>query len=78
MAPFNMIYKDTSSIIIRKGAVQRRVVYNAETRFTLQNKSGSIDDVIVGRQIICLDSFNRQVPVWSGNWICMNLRWFPI
>ncbi len=43
------IDKDTSSIIIRKGPVQRRVVYNAETKFTIQNKPGSIDDVIVGR-----------------------------
>ena len=56
----HMIDKDTSSIIIRKGAVHRRVVYNAETRFTLQNKPGSIDDVIVGRQIICLGSFNDK------------------
>ena len=31
------IDKDTSSIIIRKGAVQRRVLYNAETKFTIQN-----------------------------------------
>lgn len=45
-----MIDKDTS-IIIRKGAAQRRVVYNVETKFTVQNKLGSIDDVIVGRQV---------------------------
>src|SRR5437660_12244679 len=43
------IDKDTSSIIIRKGPVQRRVVYNAETKFTIQNKPRSIDDVIAGR-----------------------------
>ena len=54
------IDKDTSSIIIRKGPVQRRVVYNAETKFTIQNKPGSIDDVIVGRQVICLGSFNDK------------------
>ena len=54
------IDKDTSSIIIRKGAVQRRVVYNAETKFTIQNKPGSIDDVIVGRQVTCLGSFNDK------------------
>jgi hypothetical protein len=54
------IDKDTSSIIIRKGAVQRRVVYNAETKFTIQNKPGSIDDVIVGRQVVCLGSFNDK------------------
>jgi hypothetical protein len=54
------IDKDTSSIIIRKGAVQRRVVYNAETKFTIQNKPSSIDDVIVGRQVMCLGSFNNK------------------
>ena len=54
------IDKDTSSIIIRKGAIQRRIVYNAETKFTIQNKPGSIDDVIVGRQVNCLGSFNDK------------------
>lgn len=54
------IDRDTSSIIIRKGAVQRRVVYDAETKFTIQNKPGSIDDVIVGRQVMCIGSFNDK------------------
>ena len=55
------IDKDTSTIIIRKGAVQRTVVYNAETKFTIQNKpGGSIDDVIVGRRVICLGKFNDK------------------
>ena len=57
----HMIDKETSTIIIRKGAVQRKVVYNAETKFTIQNKpSGSIDDVIVGRRAICLGTFNDK------------------
>jgi hypothetical protein len=30
------IDKDASAIIIRQGAVQRRVIYNAETKFTIQ------------------------------------------
>ena len=54
------IDKDASSIIIRKGAVQRRAIYNAETEFTIQNRPGSIDDVIVGRQITCLGTFNDK------------------
>jgi len=55
------IDKDTTTIIIRKGAVQRTVVYNAETKFTIQNKSdGSIDDVIVGRRVMCLGKFNDK------------------
>src|SRR5437899_10976697 len=57
----HMIDKDTSTIIIRKGAIQRKVVYNAETKFTIQNKpSGSVDDVIVGRRVICLGKFNDK------------------
>ena len=57
----HMIDKDTSTIIIRKGAVQHKVVYNAETKFTIQNKPGaSIDDVIVGRRAICLGTFNDK------------------
>ena len=54
------IDKDASAIIIRQGAVQRRVIYNAETKFTIQNKPGSIDDVIVGRRVTCLGSFNEK------------------
>ena len=55
------IDKDASTIIIRKGAVQRKVVYNAETKFTIQNKpDGSVDDVIVGRRVICLGKFNDK------------------
>jgi len=57
----HMIDKDTSTIIVRTGAVQRKVVYNAETKFTSQNKQGgSIDDVIVGRRVICLGTFNKK------------------
>jgi hypothetical protein len=57
----HMVDKDTSTIIIRKGAVRRRVVYNTETKFTIQNKPrGSIDDVIVGRRAICVGTFNNK------------------
>ena len=56
----HMIDKDTSSIVIRKGAVPYKVVYKAETKFTIQNQSGSIDDVIVGRRVICVGTFNAK------------------
>ena len=53
--------KDTSTIIVRTGSVQREVVYNAETKFTIQDKpDGSSDDVIVGRRVICLGKFNDK------------------
>jgi hypothetical protein len=50
----HMIDKDTSTIIIRKGADRRTVVYTAETKITIQNKPGSLDDVIVGRRATCV------------------------
>jgi hypothetical protein len=56
----HMIDKDTSSIVIRNGAVQRRVIYSAATTFTIQNKPGGIDDVIVGRHVVCLGEFNGK------------------
>ena len=57
----HMIDKDASSIIIRKGKVRRQVVYDAETKFTIQNKrGGSIDDVIVGMQVTCLGRLNDK------------------
>jgi len=43
---------------------RRKVVYNGETKFTIQNKLGSIDDVIVGRRASCigiLDGNNELV-----------------
>jgi hypothetical protein len=62
----HMIDKDTSTIIVRKGAVQRKVVYNVETKFTVQNKpGGSIDDVIVGRRVICLGTFNEKTDLMA-------------
>jgi len=57
----HMVDKDTSSMIIRKGAVQRKVVYNAETKLTIHNKpGGSVDDLIVGRRVTCLGKFNDK------------------
>lgn len=56
----HMIDKDARSIIIRKGAVPYKVVYNAETKFTIQNQPGSINDMIVGRRAICRGTFNDK------------------
>ena len=57
----HMVDKETSTIIIRKGAILRKVVYDAETKFTLEKKTqGSIDDVIVGRRAICFGTFNDK------------------
>ena len=62
----HMVDKDTSTIIIRKGAVQRKVVYNTETKFTIQEKTqGSIDDVIVGRRAVCVGTFNNRTQLMA-------------
>ena len=50
----HMIEKDTSTIIIRKGSDRRTVIYTPETKITIQNKPGSLDDVIVGRRATCV------------------------
>lgn len=50
----HMIDKDASTIIIRKGADRRTVIYTADTKVTIQNKPGSLDDVIVGRRATCI------------------------
>jgi hypothetical protein len=47
----HMIDKNTST---RKGADRRTVIYTAETKITIQNKPGSLDDVIVGRRATCV------------------------
>ena len=50
----HMIDKEASTIIIRKGGERRTVIYTAETKITIQNKPGSLDDVIVGRRATCV------------------------
>jgi hypothetical protein len=56
----HMIDKDASAIIIRKGADRRKVVYNAETKFTIESKPGSVDDVIVGRHASCIGTLDDK------------------
>jgi hypothetical protein len=56
----HMINKDTSTITIRRGNVQRQVVYNADTKYTYQNKPATIDEVKEGRRVICLGKFNDK------------------
>ncbi|MBI3697713.1 MAG: hypothetical protein HY238_23135 [Acidobacteria bacterium] len=56
----HMINKDTSTVTVRKGNVQRQVVYNADTKYTYRNKPGSMDDVKEGRRVICLGKFNDK------------------
>ena len=57
---------DRSASIIRVAynGVQREVVFNESTRFTLNNQRSSLDEVKEGRRVICrgrLDRKNRMV-----------------
>ncbi len=56
----HMINKDTSTITLRKGNVQRQIVYSADTKYTYRNKPGTMDDVKEGRRVICLGKFNDK------------------
>jgi hypothetical protein len=56
----HMINKDTSTVTIRRGNVQRQIVYNADTKITYRNKPGSMDDVKEGRRVIALGKFNDK------------------
>jgi len=56
----HMINKDTSTVTLRKGNVQRQVVYNADTKITFRNKPSSMDEVKEGRRVICLGKFNDK------------------
>ena len=56
----HMIDKEAASIVVRKGVVPYKVIYNGETKFTIQNQPGSINDVIVGRRVLCLGTFNDK------------------
>ena len=56
-----MINKDTSTMTVRSGNVQRQVVYNADTKFTKVNKPGSLDEVKEGSRVICLGKYDEKV-----------------
>jgi len=55
-----MISKDTSTITLKKDGATRSVVYNNETKYTKQNKPGSLDDVKEGLRVICLGKFDEK------------------
>ena len=55
-----MISKDTSTITLRKGNVDRSVVYNDTTKFTMRNKPAKLEDVKEGRRLICMGKFDEK------------------
>ena len=52
--------KDTSTLTVRSGNIQRTVIYNADTKFTKVNKPGSIDEVKEGVRVICVGKFDEK------------------
>lgn len=57
-----MMNKDTSTITVQKGNVQRAVIYSAATKFlaghSKSSKPGSVDEVKNGNYISCIGDFN--------------------
>ena len=56
----HMVNKDTSTITIRRGNVQRQIVYNADTKVTYRNKPSTMEEVKEQRRVICLGKFNDK------------------
>ncbi len=56
----HMINKDTKTITLRKGNVQRQVIWDDNTKITYRNKPGSMDDVKEGRRVIVFGKFNDR------------------
>lgn len=55
-----MIDKGTSTITLRKGNLDRWVVYNSDTKFTRQNMPSSVDELKEGQRVICLGKFDEK------------------
>ncbi len=56
----HMINKDTKTVTLRKGNVQRQIVYSDETKVTYRNKPSNMEEVKEGRRVICLGKFNDK------------------
>jgi hypothetical protein len=56
----HMINKDTSTVTIRRGNIQRQIVYNADTKVTYRNQPSTMEEVKEGRRVICLGKFNDK------------------
>ncbi len=52
--------KDASTFTVRRGSMQRTVVYSADTKFTKVNQPGSIDELKEGVRVICLGKFDEK------------------
>jgi hypothetical protein len=58
----HMMNKDTSTISVRKGSVERQVVYNADTKWMYgtqaDNKPSSLDNLKEGWYVNCKGTFD--------------------
>jgi hypothetical protein len=64
-----LVKKDTMTILVtgEAGNAQHQVVYNADTKFTKDNKPGSLDDVSNGKRVICLGKLNDKGQLVATN-----------
>jgi hypothetical protein len=57
-----LMNKDKSTITVRKGNVERQIVYNADTKFVLgtanNNKPSSVDELKEGWYVHCFGAFD--------------------
>ena len=56
----HMVDKATSTITVRKGTVNKLVVYSDQTKFTKQNKPASLEDVKEEVRVICVGKFDEK------------------
>ncbi len=54
------IDKSTPTITGRAGNAERKVVYDENTKFTVLNNPGKLEDVKEGGRVICVGTFDDQ------------------
>ena len=55
-----MINKETSTITLKVDNVDRYVVYNEQTKYTIRNQPGSAKDVKEGVRVICKGKLDEK------------------
>lgn len=62
----HMINKDTSTITVQKGNLQRQVVYSGDTKWTYRNKPATMDDLKEGRRVIAIGTWDEKTRLMAS------------
>ena len=62
----HMINKDTSTITVQKGNLQRQVVYSPDTKWTYRNKPATMDDLKEGRRVIAIGTWDEKTRLMAS------------